>query len=210
MGPPIARIFLNVKSEPTHHDHGELIMLVWLGWNKHQNLKIICGYRAGPGILTYMFQVKTRSRMYILALPRVIWLWTLLFCRDGLWCCHVSNGSEPRLPTEVASNTTTCSEAPDLASLLGWAPASSCVLWLWTLPPCRGGLRHCHASYSSQWATGLMNKERHSMPTYAARLAYFQRALACFQGSWHLRNYGRQDVQAGRTIMTLRHADMWL
>jgi hypothetical protein len=33
-----------------------------------------------------------------------------------------------------------------------------CVPWLWTLPPCSGGLRRCHASYSS----------KHYLPTKAS------------------------------------------
>jgi hypothetical protein len=37
--------------------------------------------------------------------------------------------------------------ASDLASWLRWALALSCVLWLWTSPPCWGGFRCYHVPY---------------------------------------------------------------
>jgi hypothetical protein len=50
----------------------------------------------------------------------------------------------------------------------------------------------------------LKNKERYTLPTYAARLTCFQHVFACFQGAWHLNHYGLQDVRTGSTIMVCK------
>jgi hypothetical protein len=42
-----------------------------------------------------------------------------------------------------------CPTAPNPASLPRWAPVLPRALRLRTLPPCRGGLRHCHVTYGS-------------------------------------------------------------
>jgi hypothetical protein len=138
------------------------------------------------------------------ALPHVSRLQTPLLCWCRLWRRHVSSGSGPRLPTEVGSGATTCPEAPDIASHLGWAPRSPRVLRLRTSPPYRGGFRCCHVLCGSQWVADLKNKERHSRYTYAARLAYLQRALACFQGAWHQSHHALQYVRVGGTVMTYK------
>jgi hypothetical protein len=122
------------------------------------------------GAVTYPTAPDPASLMrWASALPCALWLQTILPCQSGLWCCHVSSGSGPHLPAEVGSGAATCLEPSDLASQLGWAPVSSCILRLWTSPPCWEGLWHCHVSYNSQWVVGFMNKERHSRLTYAAR-----------------------------------------
>jgi hypothetical protein len=77
-------------------------------------------------------------------LSRVPWLWTLPPCSGGLRCCHVPHGSGPWLPTREGSGASTCLVALDPASLLRRAPALPRTPWLWTLPPCSGGLRHHH------------------------------------------------------------------
>jgi hypothetical protein len=55
--------------------------------------------------------------------------------RGGLRCCHVSRCLRSRLPAEVSSSATTCPSAPDLVSLLRWAPVLSHVPWFGALPP---------------------------------------------------------------------------
>jgi hypothetical protein len=47
----------------------------------------------------------------------------------------VFRGPKPHLLAEVSSGDATCSSAPDLASLLRWAPALPRVPWHWALPP---------------------------------------------------------------------------
>jgi hypothetical protein len=78
-----------------------------------------------------------------------LWLQTSPPYWDGLRCCHVSNGSGPRLPVEVGSDAATCPATPDLASRLRWVPTLPRVLWLWTSPPSSGGLWRWHVSYGS-------------------------------------------------------------
>jgi hypothetical protein len=126
------------------------------------------------------------------ALPLILWLRTSSPSRGGLQRYHVPYSSGPYLPVEVGSSATTCRKAPDpafsvevgsgtntclvapdLTFRLIWALVSPRVLRLQTPHPCRGGLRRCHASCGSQWATNLVNKERHSRPTYVARLTCF-------------------------------------
>jgi hypothetical protein len=50
---------------------------------------------------------------------------------------------------DVVPCVATCPTAPDLTSILRWAPALPHVLQLWTLAPRRGALRRCHASRNS-------------------------------------------------------------
>jgi hypothetical protein len=47
----------------------------------------------------------------------------------------VSRGLGPRLLAELSSVAATCSLAPDLTSLLRWAPALPCVPWIQVLHP---------------------------------------------------------------------------
>jgi hypothetical protein len=72
---------------------------------------------------------------------------------------HVPNNTGLYLPAEVGSGAATCPVTPDLASLIGRAPAQPRVPWLRTrlparvssgasrvlqlriMPPCKGGLR---------------------------------------------------------------------
>jgi hypothetical protein len=63
---------------------------------------------------------------------------------------HVSCCFRPHLSAEMCSGATTCPAAPDLASLLRWAPALLRVPRLWTLPPWRGEVRCCHMSHGSR------------------------------------------------------------
>jgi hypothetical protein len=58
-------------------------------------------------------------------------------------------GPGPRLLNELNSSAAMRSSAPDLVSLLRWAPALSRVPQLRTSPPCRGGLRRCHMAPTS-------------------------------------------------------------
>jgi hypothetical protein len=53
--------------------------------------------------------------------------------------CHVSYNFRPHLPAEVGSRAATCPTAPDLTSLLRWAPALPRAS-----PPCWVELRRCH------------------------------------------------------------------
>jgi hypothetical protein len=71
---------------------------------------------------------------WALTLPRVPRLRIPLPCQRGLRRCHVSNGSGPRLLTEMGSGVAECPQILDHASSLGRAPASPRVLWLQTLP----------------------------------------------------------------------------
>jgi hypothetical protein len=64
--------------------------------------------------------------------------------------CHVRCSFEPHLPVEVGSNATACPAAPDLASLLRWAPALPRVPQLWNWPPWWGELWCCHVSRSPE------------------------------------------------------------
>jgi hypothetical protein len=47
----------------------------------------------------------------------------------------VARGPGPHLLAELSSGAATCSSTSNLASLLRWAPALSCVPWLRALPP---------------------------------------------------------------------------
>jgi hypothetical protein len=141
-------------------------------------------------------------------LPHVTRLRTPPPCSGGLWYCHVSHSSGPRLLAREGSSVAMChdfgpasllrrapvlpraprprtlppSTAPDPASLLRRAPVLPRAPRLRTLPPCSGGLQCCHTFRDSQRAAGLKNKERISWPTYAARLACFQDTLARYRG----------------------------
>jgi hypothetical protein len=57
---------------------------------------------------------------------------------------HMSHGSGPYLPAREGLGTATCPTALDPASLLKRALTLPHVPWLWTLPPCLGGLQCCH------------------------------------------------------------------
>jgi hypothetical protein len=70
--------------------------------------------------------------------------------RGRIRCYHVPHGSRPCLPTEVGSDTATCPMASDPASLPRRVLVLPRVSWLQTLPPYRGGLRHCHMPRSSK------------------------------------------------------------
>jgi hypothetical protein len=61
----------------------------------------------------------------------------------------VSYGSRPRLLAEVGSGAATCPAALDPASLLGRAPALSCVPRHRILPSCSRGLRRSHVSHGT-------------------------------------------------------------
>jgi hypothetical protein len=148
-------------------------------------------------------------------------------CRDGLWRCHVPYGSRPRFPIELGSDAATCLTAPDPASQSRWALTLPHVQWLWTSPLGWCGLRYHHMSHEFApcfpakkasgvdacptaldpaslpgWAMSLVYKERHSRPTYTARLVCFQGTLARFEGAWRLIHYDLQNVRTGGAIMT--------
>jgi hypothetical protein len=61
------------------------------------------------------------------ALPQVPWLRILPPYLGGLRRYHISHGFGSCLPTREGSGIVTCPTAPDPASLLGRAPALSCV-----------------------------------------------------------------------------------
>jgi hypothetical protein len=82
-------------------------------------------------------------------LPHIPRLWTSPPYLDGLRFCHVSYGFGPRLPAETGSGTVTCPMAPDLTNLPRRALALPHVLWLWALPPYRGGLWYNQVSHGS-------------------------------------------------------------
>jgi hypothetical protein len=139
------------------------------------------------GTPAYKIWVKTRSMTCIHALPR----------RGGLLCHHMSYGPGPRLLAEVSSGTATCPSAPDLTSLMRWAPMLPHEPRPQTSPPCWAELRRCHMSHGSglclpkrgapvlsrvprpRWPVDHRNKERLSYPRHVARLACFQGTLVC-------------------------------
>jgi hypothetical protein len=112
-------------------------------------------------------------------LPRAPRLRTPPPYSGGLWCCHMSHSSRPRLPAREGSSATMCNTAPEPVSLLRRAPVLPCGPQLWTLPPYSGGLRCCrmphdfrpcllaqgeglrccHMSCDPQRVTSLKNKE---------------------------------------------------
>jgi hypothetical protein len=92
----------------------------------------------------------------------------------GLWRCHVSRGFGSCLPVWEGSSAATCPATSDPTSLLGRAPTLPRVPRHQTQPPCSRGLRRCHVSCGSLWATNLKNKESLSWPTYVTRLTCLQ------------------------------------
>jgi hypothetical protein len=117
-------------------------------------------------------------------------------------CTHMPCSTEPCLPIEVGSGVATCMVAPDPASLIGRVPAPSCVSWIQTPPPCKGGLRcatcpmapnlaslpgglRCrhHMPCDFLWTTGFKHKEKPIRPTYAARHVCSPYTCTCFQGA---------------------------
>jgi hypothetical protein len=87
---------------------------------------------------------------WALTLSRVLWLRTSPIGWGGLRRCHVPYSSRPCLPFKVGSDAATCPMPLDLTSQLRWAPAVSCVIWLWTSPPSWGGFQCCHMPYASE------------------------------------------------------------
>jgi hypothetical protein len=87
--------------------------------------------------------------MWASALPRVIWLRTSPLGCGGLWCCHMSYGSGPRLPIEVGSGATTCPTALDHASPLGglWVPIRTSFK---SRQVAERASTHCHVPYYSR------------------------------------------------------------
>jgi hypothetical protein len=113
-----------------------------------------------------------------LELPRIPLLRISPPCLGELRCYHVSCGPGPHLLTELSSGDVTYSSTLDLASLprhrlchvshgFGLclpdrrAPTLPCVPQLWTLPPYRGGLWHCHVAPASP-----LREERSGGVTY--------------------------------------------
>jgi hypothetical protein len=74
-----------------------------------------------PGTPAYKIQTTVRSRACNNALSRVPQHWAQPPCVGGLWCCHASYGSGPRLPTREGFETTMHPAALDPASLRGRA-----------------------------------------------------------------------------------------
>jgi hypothetical protein len=130
-------------------------------------------------------------------MPCVLQLWTSPPCRCGLRRCHVSHDPGPRFSARMGSSAATCPVPLGLSSEPRRASMLSHIPWLWTPPPCWGGIWCCHAPRNSLWTAGLRYKECLSWPSYASRLACFQDALVCFQGVWRPNHYGLQDVWAG-------------
>jgi hypothetical protein len=97
----------------------------------------------------------------------------------------MSYGLGPRLLAEVGFGAATCPMASDLASRSRWAPALSCILWLWTSPSGCGGLRCCHVSRGSLWTASFKHKEKTSRSVCAARHACSECTCTCFQGASH-------------------------
>jgi hypothetical protein len=160
----------------------------------------------------YKFEVKTSSRTCIHAWPRALWLRTSPPCEDGLWRCHESYGFGPRLVTEVRSGVATCPAAPNLIFRLRWDLTLPRVIWLRTSPLSWCGLRHCHVSCGSLWATSLKHKEKSSKPACVARHICSQWTCVCFQGAWHqghlgsVRRAGRKRSQCLQGIHTCNYS----
>jgi hypothetical protein len=107
---------------------------------------------------------------------------------------HVCLDSRPHLPIEVGSCTATCWSVLDLASLLRRAPTLPCIPWLWTPPPCKGGLRRYYVPYASgpRLPTGEVSGATtclavlHGPPDIGMKKgtpACFRGTLSCFKGA---------------------------
>jgi hypothetical protein len=94
-------------------------------------------YRLGTA--TYKFQVKIRSGACTHALPRALQHRTLPPSKGGLRGCHVLIGSRSCLRDRKGSGTTTCTVAPDPASLQGRAPVHHVFYSSRSYPPVREG-----------------------------------------------------------------------
>jgi hypothetical protein len=107
-----------------------------------------------------------------LALPRVPQPRTSPTCLGGLRRCHVSYGSESRLPVEEGSSAAMCSTASNPASLQERAQA------LPRVPQFHVGRG---ASSIKKGLAGLAMQLDSCVSKDAARLMCFQGALTCFQ-----------------------------
>jgi hypothetical protein len=93
------------------------------------------------------------------ALPHFLWLRTSPPDRGGLRRCHVSYGSEPRLPIEVGSSAATCPIAPDLASRLRWASTLPRVPRVYA--PRASSIKKNLANLPMQLGTHILNTRAH-------------------------------------------------
>jgi hypothetical protein len=115
----------------------------------------------------------------------------------------VSCGSGPYLPAQEDSDAATCLTALDPASLLERAPTLSRVPRLRILPPCLGGLRRCHMSRGSQWATGLKKwladqGMQLGLRVFKARSSVIETLARCLS---RRRHHDQQIVQMDATFL---------
>jgi hypothetical protein len=94
------------------------------------------------------------------ALSRVPQPWNLPTYPRGLQSCHMSHGLASHQRIQKGSGTVTCPMTPDITPLSRRALTLLHVPQLWTPPPYREGLCHCHTSHSSLWAASLKYKKR--------------------------------------------------
>jgi hypothetical protein len=131
-------------------------------------------------------------------LPHTLYLRTTPPCRGELRRCHVSRDFGPHLIAEESSDVATCPSAPDLASLLRWAPMVPRVPWLQALLP-RGESSSATTSLmapSGLWTTGIkkdlaalvtqlgsrVSKARSCVIEAPVRCACYSAALQCSTG----------------------------
>jgi hypothetical protein len=107
-------------------------------------------------------------------LPHVQWHRISPPSEGGLWYCHVSSGSGPRLTVREGSDTATCPVAPDPASQPGRASVQPQRSQLYTPVSFCRGLRRCHVAYGPLRAAGHKHKEIVSWPVCAARPMSYQ------------------------------------
>jgi hypothetical protein len=155
--------------------------------------------------------VKARSRACNHALLRVLWYWTQLLRSAGLWCCHTTRGSRPRLPAWEVSGAAMRPADPDLASLRGRAPVPPRVLRLRTLPPWLGGLWSRHASCGSGLRLPAWEGSGATTcpTTRGGRIKKYLATMVKLQGSRVTEDHSRvprhlQDARAGDIIMTCK------
>jgi hypothetical protein len=99
----------------------------------------------------------TSLQRWASALPRVPQPQISPPCWGELRRCHVFRGPGSRLLVEVSSGAATCPSAPDLASLIRWAPTLSRVPQFQALPPREesSGVATYPTAPSGLWTTGI-------------------------------------------------------
>jgi hypothetical protein len=95
-------------------------MSLTVGWSQFMRTALSVPYKSGTP--TYKLQIKTRSGVCTHMSPHVLQHWTLPPRQGGLRGCHMPSGYGSHLPDGKRSDATTCTVAPNPASLQGRAP----------------------------------------------------------------------------------------